>query len=95
MSEENTASQERVIHEVEEIGEIRARAGTSTAELAGAASYWNKEAKRLAGELSEVIKLRKEDFDLQHGKAWKSGFLTAAVAIATIEGLILAYSRLL
>ncbi len=39
-------SSESQVHEIEGIGEFRARQGTAVGELAGAAKYWSDRAKR-------------------------------------------------
>jgi len=56
---------EYVTHTIDSIGGVRARKGTSTEELAGAAAYWNDRAKR--AEQSAANK-------------WQSGF-TAGCAL--------------
>lgn len=73
-------SDERLIHDIEGVGEIRARAGTSTSELAGAASFWQKQA-RLAQS--------------KNATAWRDGFLTAVVSTSLIFGLVMWLLKLL
>lgn len=85
--QENTASYQNVTHEIDGIGGVRARVGTSTEELAGAASYWNKEAKALQARL--------DNYALEDSRKWRDGFLTGAVSFAVVVGLIAGYFTLL
>ncbi len=45
MESENVAEKPRESFDIPGVGELRARPGTSTAELAGAVDYWHKKAK--------------------------------------------------
>lgn len=85
--QENTASYENRTHEIDGIGGVRARVGTSTEELAGAASYWNKEAKALQARL--------DHFTAVESRKWRDGFLTGVVSFAVVVGLIAGYATLL
>lgn len=67
-------------HEIEGIGSIRAHNGTALETIAGAAKYWETEAKRLkeeyeAFQYADTEALRKK---------WRDGFMTGSVSIATI-----------
>lgn len=70
---------QNVTHEIEGVGEFRAKAGTAVSELAGAASYWANQAK-----LHEKANKSK----------WRAGFLTGVVSSASIGFLILTCYRL-
>lgn len=80
-------SQERVTHEIEGIGPVRARVGTSTAELAGAAAYWQGEAKRIRNQLLDEVA------DIK-AKAWREGFLTGFLCFGLVGGILGAYIAL-
>lgn len=59
--------------EIEGIGEFRAKPGTAVAELAGAASYWEKRAKSLEKAVWNARSLGKQD-----------GFIAGLVASSVI-----------
>lgn len=66
-------SDEYVTHEIDEIGGVKARKGTSIEELAGAAAYWNKRGKEAEAKLE------------RYGKGqWWAGFTTGAVSLAAL-----------
>jgi hypothetical protein len=64
---------------IEDIGEIRASNGTALSTVAGAAAYWEKEAK--------AIKKRV-------GKEWRDGFLTGSVSVAGVTLATIIFWRL-
>lgn len=68
-------------HEIEGLGGIRAHSGTALSTIAGAAAYWEKEAKTIenrvlieAGQYVEKVSRTR----------WRDGFLTGAVSTATL-----------
>lgn len=79
----NTASLKRVTHEVPELGPVRAREGTATEYLAGAAEFWHKEAVRLEGVMTA--------WDHDKRKSWRDGFLTGVVSLSVLAGVIAGY----
>jgi hypothetical protein len=72
----NSRQVARETFDIEGIGEFRAKPGTALAEIAGAASFWEKTAKRYE---AAILSDKKEN--------WRNGFtagLAAALAIGTI-----------
>lgn len=63
--------------EIEGIGEFRAKPGTAVAELAGAASYWEKQAKRLENAIWNARSM-----------GFRDGFIAGASATFTVGALI-------
>ena len=61
-------------HNVEDIGEFRARRGTAVSELAGAAEYWSKRAKAAEEALSKR----------QWGYFWGGSCITVIAVALTI-----------
>lgn len=66
-------SNETQVHEIDGIGEFRARAGTAVGELAGAAKYWSDRAKR-----AERI----------NANMWGKGFTMGVALVVLIDGAL-------
>jgi len=68
-----TAKIEYATHDIDGIGGVKARVGTSIEELAGAAAYWNKRGKAAEAKLEK------------YGKSqWWTGFTTGLVSLAAL-----------
>jgi hypothetical protein len=75
MSLNEAEVKERKSYEVPGVGELMARPGTSTAELAGAASFWYKKYQTAYSDGAESAR----------SKALKDGFIAATTLIAALE----------
>jgi len=98
---ENGTDKEQKSHEpfdIEGIGEFRAKKGTAIHELAGAASYWERECKtieaRLTEEFSKVFAQSEKTFERVSKTKWRDGFLTGAVSTAALTILTIVSLRL-
>lgn len=70
----------RVSHEVEGIGTIRAQNGTALETIAGAAAYWEKEAKKVAAGVDTLL-------TAAHSRGWNRGFITGVLTSATLSAI--------
>lgn len=97
--ENEKSESNRTTHEIEGIGSIRAQNGTALETVAGAAAYWQKEAKTLEGIAEARFEALKAEHNLdleeQGKRKWRDGFLTGSVSVATLTLVALFLARFL
>ncbi len=85
--ENEKSESNRTTHEIEGIGSIRAQNGTALETVAGAAAYWQKEAK--------AFEKLANSYNAEDKKKWRDGFLTGSVSVATLTLVALFLARFL
>jgi hypothetical protein len=86
--ENDRSESNRTVHEIEGIGSIRAMNGTALETIAGAAAYWQNEAKTLEGiaeaRFAAIKAEHTLDIETTGKRKWRDGFLTGCVSTATL-----------